>query len=456
MTRHAAGRFVCSHVRQNVGTHALASMATAPRKGVAVLWVILMLPVVFLMLVFVAEIGNLWLARVELENALESAALAAVKEWVDASGGSTLTARQVAQTVAAANTVRGNSVAIGLNYTAANLPNENTDGTFPTANQVFGSLSSTSPTVVFASGVAPSCSSGGGGGTPGTASGTVLLDVSSVKSLEQDNAWGFNFKAADASTTANLTISRIVLNLRAGGDPDAVFDLLTTAPRISDNVGLKIPSQADVFGVSNAPFILTTVGTVRTWANMQVRFVWDSAVPYILTINFAPLGVDTGFAPGDRIRFGARVANIPQDDGDGVGVVLTTATVTYAVAGVNAVPDKTATFFNSAFGGNNPPPLDPDVLPNSAPYLLPNAPGNGLGNDRQSYVEITGNGTPPSGGSGTDFAVRVQAQVTVSPICSGLSACIPGPFRVHAHTTAYASCADACPKIIRVDQFVYP
>ena len=47
------------------------------------------------MFCFVLEAANMWLARAELENALESAALAAVKTWGDANGGSTFTPRQI-------------------------------------------------------------------------------------------------------------------------------------------------------------------------------------------------------------------------------------------------------------------------------------------------------------------------------------------------------------------------
>ncbi len=425
---------------------------SAPRReGLAVVWLVLMLPLLFLLLCFVVEMGNLWLARVELETALESAALATVKEWGDTGGGSgTLTSRQVGQTVAAGNFVRGDSVVIGTNYTAATTsnPNGNFDGTFPTANLIFGALTSTSPTVVFESGVVPGCSA-----TTGTSAGTVLLDASAQNTLRDDNAWGINFKPPVATTTPGLTLSRVILDLRAGGDVDAAFDLLATAPSVSDNVPNRIASQNDVFGISNAALTLTTVGTVRTWANSQVRFVWDSATPHILTIHFLPFGADTGLAPGDRIRFGARVINLPQNDGDGVGRVFSTATMTYAVAGVNQSPDIVVTFVDTRYSGTNPPPLDPDILPNSAPYLLPNGE-NAVGNDRQSAVESIGVGTP--GTSGNPFAVRAQARMTVTPICGSLFGTVMGPYQVQAEATARYNCSTGVPSIIRVDQFVYP
>ena len=433
------------------------------RAGVATLWVILMLPVVFLMLVFVAEIGNLWLARVELENALESAALAAVKEWADDAGASgTTVPRQVGQSFALANRVRGVPVTIGNNFAAATVadPNENASYTFPTANLVFGGISSTDPTVVFDVTSLPAC-----GSTvwvePIPLYGTLLLDATGASPMSADNAWGLNFKASDPSAPAGLTITQVVLNLRAGSDVDAAWNLLATAPRISDNSPNIISYQNDVFGLSNAALTLTTVGTVRTWANSQVQFVWDSTAAHILTIRFLPSGGDLGFQPGDRIRFGARVINLGSNDGDDPGIAKIQATVTFAISGVDQAPPNVGTFVDSNYAKNNPTPVDPDLTPNSAPYLLPNALSTKRSNDKQSFATVYGGGILSGGGGGTtvagnEYAVLAQGRVNVTPICSGLMGGILGTFQVQAKTIAYYSCVDLCPRIVRVDQFIYP
>lgn len=65
------------------------------------------------LLCLVLEVGNLWMARVELRNALDSSALSAVKTWGE--GASTISARQEGQATAALNTVTGTSVVLGLN-----------------------------------------------------------------------------------------------------------------------------------------------------------------------------------------------------------------------------------------------------------------------------------------------------------------------------------------------------
>ena len=90
------------------------------------MWLILILPCIVVMLCVLIEIANLWIARAELEDALEAAALAAVKEWGDNGGGDTFDERQIGVAYAAANTVRSMSVFVDDNYNPAN-PNDNDD-----------------------------------------------------------------------------------------------------------------------------------------------------------------------------------------------------------------------------------------------------------------------------------------------------------------------------------------
>jgi Flp pilus assembly protein TadG len=93
------------------------SRRQAGRRGVATLWIILWLPAVLCLLGVVVEMGNLLLARVELTNALEAAALAGVDEWGDRVASSTVntsTERDAGRTRAVefveANTVTGQSL----------------------------------------------------------------------------------------------------------------------------------------------------------------------------------------------------------------------------------------------------------------------------------------------------------------------------------------------------------
>ena len=60
------------------------------RRGAVMVWFIVAMPVLLTLLCVMLEVGNLYLARTELHNALEAAAQAAVKNWADNGGGDTL------------------------------------------------------------------------------------------------------------------------------------------------------------------------------------------------------------------------------------------------------------------------------------------------------------------------------------------------------------------------------
>ncbi len=242
----------------------------------AALWLILALPVLVLLLGVVIEIGNIWLARVELENALESAALAAVKEWGSAGGGNTAVSRLVGVEYAKANTVTGTPAAITTNYDAVLpiRPNQNELCTGPTANMIFGAITTTTRPWVFNADIEPSCGAG-----------EVLFDASAGPSMDQVNAWGINFHPATSTTPAGLTISRVVFDLRTV-DPDAYFDILSLAdyPVISsrteggapDSIYNSPTGQNDTFGLSTAALTYSVSGTVHTWTNGSVTFTFNS------------------------------------------------------------------------------------------------------------------------------------------------------------------------------------
>lgn len=131
------------------------------RRGVSTIWILAALPALIAAFLVIAELGHLWQARVELENGLESAALAAAKEW--GQGGLlplpnwTVSARTRGQTLAAANSIDGQPIVLGTNLGAYNLltnPNENGtylpgEGPPPTGNLVFGRVIEVGPLVRF-------------------------------------------------------------------------------------------------------------------------------------------------------------------------------------------------------------------------------------------------------------------------------------------------------------------
>ncbi len=134
--------------------------ARPARRGAVTLWTILFLPVLVILFAVMIEGVNLWLARVELENALEASALAAVKEWAEGGGGPaagwTDTARGVGRQYAFANKINAVPVAIDKNIGGfgGGNPNENLSCA---GDLIFGAITLESP-YVFDAGEVPSCS----------------------------------------------------------------------------------------------------------------------------------------------------------------------------------------------------------------------------------------------------------------------------------------------------------
>lgn len=382
------------------------------REGVATLWLLVALVAFLCLLCLLIDIANLWLARVQLENALESAALAAVKEWGDGNGSAlTLGPRNVGVAYAAANEAGGAPVPISTNYLAANTPNENASCS---GDLVFGAITSTSPSVVFNAGIRPSCGLG-----------NVLFDVTSNASLQAENAWGISFRNTP-STPANLLITKVVIDLQAGTDPNATFDFDTDPPTLSTLT--TIPPTPDVSGFASPA--------------TQITFSPTSGTPSQFTITFGPGGGDAGFEPGDRIRFGARVKDLSTgggtNDGDGIGREHVQVTVFFSLGGVPQAP-QTATYVDSTFGAS------PSGIPD-----LPPAPSSAAGNDGQSFVVLQGSG------SSLQFAVKAQAVISVSGLCTNIFGTVHGAHEVSAETVAVYDCITRRPRLIRVDQFICP
>jgi Flp pilus assembly protein TadG len=144
--------------------HSMELKRLIRRRGSATLWMVMWLPCLMALFCVLVGVANLWLSRVELENAMEAAALAAVKEWGADPGAGTLPARSVGVAYAQANLVRGQGVTIDDNFNAGGA-NENDQCvpqmSPPRGNLVFGSIDSSDPSnVVFAAGGNPSCGQG--------------------------------------------------------------------------------------------------------------------------------------------------------------------------------------------------------------------------------------------------------------------------------------------------------
>ena len=416
------------------------------RRGSATLWMVIWLPCLLALFVTLVGVSNLWLARVELENAVESAALAAVKQWGDAGGGDTLIPRQAGVNYAAANGVRSNPLTIGTNYDAAALPNQNAECdvamTPPTANLIFGAINDDNPdNVIFNAGIAPSC-----------ALGTVLFDVSAQQDLSIDNSWGISFYNTPTTPPA-LRITRVLINLRGSGgtgsfDGPAVLTENVPQFAVRDNSG---NSQPDMVGFSDP--------------DNQIDFSYPS--PGVLQIDFdpdlaPPGGIDDGFAPGDRLRFGQDTTGVSsgsgQDDGDGIGRDGTTVTVFFSLGGIPLPPltGVVGTFVDNTERSNDA--IDPAIVSPLTGTLivhpalvpdLPVPPASAANNNGQSYVLLNATGSGK-------FGVRAQAIVPITPLGGLPFVGVLAPQCVQAKATAEYDCLTRRVRLIRIDTFICP
>lgn len=440
---------------------------TTHRRGSATIWLIVVLPVLLVLFCFVINIAQQWLARVELENALEAAALAAVKQWGDANGGDTLIPREVGIEYANLNRMRGYRVQIADNYDpVSGGVNQNklcdvVKGPPPDGNLIFGSVEEGEPgdPVIFNAGIRPSC-----------AAGNVVFDVTSNGELNSDahNDWGIAFHPTP-NMPAGLRINYIVINLRPGGVGTLTFqqnftlsDNIPATWIVHDNANPRY-EQPDLYGFTNYP-VQITASYPQPW-QLRIDFSADPGP-----------GGDLGFEPCDRFRFGNDVNfgnSLPGNlrDADGIGAIGTEITVGFSDGSVVTGVYVDTTHPKNCSGGQqqcsnfpcdvaqpslqNPPcptglpsqPVKKYVHPTQVDDI-PCAAANAPNNNGQALGFVGGPGR-------RHFAVRAQATVNVSPLCRCLCA-FNDDYCVSTKTIAIYDCVTRRPRLIRVDEFICP
>ncbi len=468
----------------------------APR-GVVALWTLLMIPVLVVLFAVVVEGVHLWLARVELENALEASALAAVKEWAETpsgtAGGWTENARLIGQQYAAANTINKTPVSIDKNiggYADPGNPNENFSCQ---GNLIFGAVIEDDPEYVVASYQVPSCAAG---------AGRVLVEVTSDNLTSGDNGWGISFPTHPDDASAGMLIEKIVIDVDPNGTGNLRFDFTGGGPVLSDNFsqpmvqGWGLDPDTGIEGAAmqhdNYGFVGWTNTTSPTnptftppdgaWpaptpANpAQIRFSPETGTTTQLTITFHEYDDgtqrDDGFGPGDRFRFGAAVRRgNSAANGDDIGEEGATIKVYF-----QGILEPVTSFFtdtgysgNQCANSNNPGVWEREDLgggvygnyhllvhpirlltPGSNPLIARDLPcplTAAANNDKQSIVLALGRGV----GVG-NHVVRAQATHAVPSLICGFMGIDFGPFTVSAQTTAMYDCELQRPRLIRVEK----
>lgn len=424
---------------------------------------VIWLPALLVLFVALTGVANLWLARVEVENGLEAAALAAVKSWGDAGGGDTLVPRNVGVQYAAANHVRKFPLAINTNYDAnapvclGGNPNQNLTCLVgqmpPSGNLIFGSIDDSNPNnIIFNAGICPGC----------IANAIVVFDVTSQGDLNgaAHNDWGIAFHPTPM-TPAGLRINSILITMPPNsGANDFVHDF---APSIN-SIGSWLVRQGTVYQQPD----------IQGFPNPNTQITASYPGVRQLLITFSADGGDLGFQPCDRFRFGVNVdftsggSGLPGflRDADGIGSMGTSVVVNFSdgssAAGVffdNAHPQADCALNPSTLpcpagavdNANNPIPrmvVHPTLI-DDLPCPI-TSPGQGQPtNNGQSIGQIN------AGGQGK-FGVRAQSITPIQPlggysfVGNLIDQCVT------AKTTAVYDCATKRVQLIRIDTFICP
>ncbi|NUQ64286.1 MAG: hypothetical protein HUU20_17595 [Pirellulales bacterium] len=414
---------------------AVHAKSRAPRRAVITLWTILFLPAMLLLVLVVLEIGNMWNARVELNTALEAAALAGAKHWGEATNKDTQTPRTVALDYAEANTIdkrRLNNGHVDLlanydtNAVPLTNPNQNLTGTGNVL--IFGAVSLNHP-FSFNANVAPQCELVQDYGTIG------------LKIIFDTGPQGDTFRDADAfsieflnqpNPPAGVYITKITLDLQVTGADDGEFDVNTVAPALSENL-------TDGTRQGWGPYFNSGASSGIAGA---VAFVPDGSSASQATkleMTFAA----NDFAPGDTFVFGVDTdkvgTEVPSSPADGDTENLGSD---FSDSQAPVPPSRfrlTIEFSNGASLDINGD--DPAIQTTAGKTFTP----TGLSKSLLIIIPATG-----------EFGVRAQASVDVVPLCNSLLGIPVGPLKVSGVAYARSGCNITQPQLIRVDSYTPP
>ena len=368
------------------------------RRGIATIWLVISAPALLMALCLAIEIGHLFLARMQLENSLESAAIAAVDRW--AGGNTTADARMVGATYAADN--RAGDTTVLLDTFEGGLPNGNVscDGEL-----VFGRVSGLPGQFRFEPSSVP------GGSTGNTISLKVrILTSTDTKNDVANGSYSFTMFDYAASNPA-LQISSVLLDVSTVAETDlapAYFDLRNPS-------GSGIATDRN-FGIQP---IFDFGGGVLS-ANATPSYASDLTSPNY-SLSF------TGFDTGDTFGWGV--------DTDAVGPDPGTGDNQYADKGGDFNGTAvTISFVDSGTG------LAAGTIAGTLSQVA----------EHESILVIS-NQQLQSG----DFGVRARKTITVSPICGNMfGIALPG-FSVTSEAFALSQNGQR-PRLIQVLDYVCP
>ncbi|WP_417390079.1 hypothetical protein [Gimesia sp.] len=129
------------------------------RRGIAILWLILWGSMFLTFFCVVLEVATLWQAHIEIKNAMDAAALAAVKDWGVSGVGPTNIPRNVGVAYTEANPILGTVFTPQTNLGTVSVGNPNANDS-NTGNFVFGAINGVTAPITFNGNASVSCAAG--------------------------------------------------------------------------------------------------------------------------------------------------------------------------------------------------------------------------------------------------------------------------------------------------------
>ncbi|WP_339735387.1 pilus assembly protein TadG-related protein [uncultured Gimesia sp.] len=377
------------------------------RRGIAILWLIIWGSLFLTFFCVVLEIATLWQAQVEVQNALDSAALAAVKEWGEGGTGPTQIPRNAGVAYTEANPILGVVFTPSTNYTTpvAGNPNGNASNT---GNFVFGAIDTTTDPITFNGNAEASCAAGDVTITitDNTAGGSVI--PGSIR------------LSFDSGT--NLAIDSIAFTLptKTMGPPNAFAYFDAPAPPQVDMTGGSF-SGVDVDPTNPGPpnwdcpnpngdvcFTFADPLAPNQFQTVQINFDGNSFTEF----DFLHFGVST-----NQLSPAGYPAPYPGSVGDAWGEYGVTAEVTFRNTITNVTSTASTVFVNVPAGNT-------------------------------SEATLTG------GGGGGFPAVIAQTTVPVNGFCSQLFGV--NFLNASASSIAYYDCGTSRAALVSVDNRIFP
>lgn len=408
-----------------------ANRAAHRRHGVATVWIIASFPAMAVLLCLVLETANLWMARVELRNALDAAALSAVKTWGE--GGSTAAARLEGQVTAGLNTVTGSPVVLGLNVgggTNGNGPN--------TGDILLGSITGTPGALTF------DCN-----GTASCITGTVNLTIAVETDPSGDTFADPTTASGDAETT--FRVESFTQTLGAGAVLQSVeFDLspMMITPVSGGGAGIPVPDDGFFEITDGGPDVNSGIGN-------------PSTKPALIGVNLSGVASTFAYTGGNGVDefSSARVTFV---GGISPGLPATNqfffGTDTDQVGGdTGGSGGTTAQDFGGEFGTDGGGGGGTDPFTSTGATVRVTVSGQTFTgtltriNDDRSELVIVGNLT-----GGDSFGVRTSSTTQVNSICDTVFGTTVGPFNVTSIAYARFQCTSGPPELVRIQTFTCP